>query len=376
MSPGAALERLATPAALVDLDVVERNVQRMDARMRRLGVELRPHVKTHKCVEIGRLQAPDGRITVSTLAEARHFAAAGFGDITWALPLPLGRLPEAMSLAAEIERFDLLIDHPAALAAIESFVDAEGGRPSVLLKVDCGYHRAGVDPESAEAVELALAMARSPAIGFAGILTHAGHAYGCRGAAELAAAAEEERRVMADFAAELRRRGVSVPRVSVGSTPTMTRARDLTGVSEARPGNYVFFDRYQAAIGACEPGDVALTVLATVIGCTPDRGRLLVDAGALALSKDLGATHVEGFGGYGELQALDGTPLGHLELVALSQEHGHLVCRSPELAARHPVGSKLRVVPNHSCLTAALHERYHALRGGEVVARWSPVRGW
>ncbi|MDY7093790.1 MAG: alanine racemase [Acidobacteriota bacterium] len=378
---GPTLENLATPCAVVDLDAVERNVETMARRMESLGVRLRPHVKTHKCVELGRLQSPDGRITVSTLAEARHFAADGFRDITWALPLDPQRLPEIAELKAEVDAFHLLLDEPRTLDALESYARNSGpggaeARFSAFLKVDCGYHRAGVDPASPAALELTRRLAASSAVRFAGILTHAGHSYSCRTDDEVAAVAEQERSVMADFAAELRRRGLEVPEVSVGSTPTMTRVRSLEGITEARPGNYVFFDLHQEAIGSCRRRDVALSVLATVVGCYPERGQLVLNVGSLALSKDRGAVHVPGFEGYGELVEEGGGGIEGLELVSLSQEHGQVRTASPELARRYPVGTRLRVLPNHSCLTAALFDRYHVVRGQRVVEEWRPVRGW
>lgn len=371
------LSQLSTPCALVDRAVLERNVATMARRMDSLGVRLRPHVKTHKCLEIARLQAASGGITVSTLAEARFFAGHGFRDITWALPLDPERLGEVAELQSGLQSLHLLLDGAPALAAVEAFAAAQSVRFSVFLEVDCGYHRSGVEPSDPESFALARRLASSPGVDFAGILTHAGHSYRCRGAAELEVVAEEERRVMAGFAGGLRSLGVTVPTVSVGSTPTMSRVRDLEGVDEARPGNYVFYDLHQEAVGSCRREDVALSVLATVIGCYPRTGRLVLNAGALALSKDRGAEHVEGFGGYGALVSADGSrALDHLRLEGLSQEHGHVVSDPPERAAELPVGTRVRVLPNHSCLTAALHERYVVVEGDRVVDRWLPIRGW
>ncbi|MCB1056992.1 MAG: alanine racemase [Acidobacteria bacterium] len=375
------LAELQTPCALIERSVLERNVATMARRMAELGVSLRPHVKTHKCAEIARrqggFQGDAGGITVSTLAEARFFAGHGFRDITWALPLDPERLAAVAELQRGLEGLHLLLDDPAVLAAVEAFGSAHGVRFSVFLEVDCGYHRSGVDPGLGEAFELARRLAESPVVEFRGLLTHAGHAYRCQGAAELEAVAEEERSVTAGFAAELRAQGVPVPVVSVGSTPTMSRVRDLSGVDEVRPGNYVFYDLHQEAIGSCRRRDIALSVLATVVGCYPQSGRLVLNAGALALSKDRGAEHVEGFRGYGALLTADGSRvLDHLRLTGLSQEHGHVQSFPPERAAELPVGSRVRILPNHSCLTAALHEDYVVVDGDEVIETWRPVRGW
>lgn len=370
---------LSTPAALVDLDVVERNCSRMSERMKGLGVRLRPHVKTHKTVEGALLQcggAP-APITVSTLAEARFFLAAGFTDMTYAVPIAPAKLGGAVDLVRRGARLHLLVDHSSTVAEAARCAAQSRETLSLFLKVDCGGSRAGVDPESDEAVSLARSVASSPGLSLAGILTHAGHAYQCRNPREIAAVARHERDVMARFAARLRDAAIEVAEVSVGSTPTMTLVDNLDDVTEARPGNYAFFDAFQVAIGACRLEDCAFTVATTVIGCYPDQRRLVIDAGALALSKDLGARHMDEEFGYGTVMSADmGTRLWELRVTALSQEHGQITVNSPRHAEEFPIGTVLRVVPNHSCLSAALFDAYHVLRGHEVVGQWRPVRGW
>lgn len=367
------LSDLSTPCAVVDLDVVEANTARMSERARALGVRLRPHVKTHKTLEAAALSVARefGGLTVSTLREARFFAEGGARDVTYAVPLPPSKVDEALDLARDVEQLHLLVDDAASASALERGARSRGVRASVFLKVDCGYHRAGVDPRSDQGRSLARALADSAHLAFAGVLTHAGHAYAARDRQELVAIAEEERRVTVDFAESLRAEGVEVPVVSVGSTPTLSVAESLAGVDEARPGNYVFYDLSQVALGACRPEDVALTVLSTVIGVYPRRSSVLVDAGALALGKDAGPTHLDAEFGMGRLVA-PAAVAGH-RLTGLSQEHGQL-----EGVGNFGlgVGERVRIAPNHSCLTSALHEAYWVVRGEEVVARWEPVRGW
>lgn len=373
------IEHLRTPAALVDLPALERNAARMAGKASRLGVALRPHVKTHKCVEIARLQTRghSGAITVSTLAEARAFHAAGFTDITYAVPVPLPAVPEAAELMARGCSLNLLLDGEAALAGLEAFSASRPIRFPLFLKVDCGYHRAGVDPEREESVAFARRLSRSPAVSFRGILTHAGHAYRCGNREEAARVAAQERDLMVSFASRLRAAGIEVPAVSVGSTPTCCAVEGLPGVTEMRPGNYAFFDAFQAAIGTCAREDaLAFTVLTTVIGHYPARGEMLLNAGALALSKDEGARHVDPACGFGLLCDASGAFVPGLRLAALSQEHGQVSDARAEDFARFPVGSLMRVVPNHSCLAAACFDRYHVVRGGEVTDEWRTVRGW
>ena len=358
----AGLDGLPTPALLLDLDRLERNLRTMAERAAALGVRLRPHAKTHKCAEVARRQLELGArgLTVATLEEARSFSAAGFEDLTWALPVPFSRIDEARHLAERVD-LGLLVDSMEAVDRLES----TGFPFLVWLKIDCGYHRAGVDPALPEAESLARRLAEHPLLRFQGLLTHSGQAYAAADRAELAAVAEHERATLVDAAARWRARGVRVPDVSVGSTPAMSAVRDLSGVDEARPGNYVFYDRMQVSLGSCSPADCAVSVLASVVSSPAGAGHSVVDAGALALSKDPGHPVDRERGSLGDLWAdhAAGVFDPDLRLVALSQEHG-------VLSGRRSVGDRVRILPHHSCLTVACFDRYHVVRGDEVVAEW------
>jgi D-serine deaminase-like pyridoxal phosphate-dependent protein len=372
------LADLTTPCALIDLDRLELNARRMTDRVRRLGVRLRPHVKTHKCLEAARIQTDGhfGGITVSTLAEARGFADGGFTDITYAVLVDTSRLDECEVLHRRLDRFSVLLDHPQTLSELESFAATSFNPVPVFLKVDCGLHRAGVDPGSEEALRLALDLDASPLIEFRGVLTHAGHSYRCRTPEELREVASAERDVAVSFADRIREAGVAVAEVSVGSTPTATAAEGLEGVTEIRPGNYAFFDVFQAAIGSCTLSDVALSVLVRVVGVYPERKQLVINGGALALSKDPGPTHIDPDCGFGVVtSARDLRPITGLKLVSLTQEHGVVRSEAPLDEAWEP-GTLLRILPNHSCLAAAGHDRYHVVRGDRVVDEWKTIRGW
>ncbi len=356
---------LPTPALLLDLDVLDRNIAWMANRALDLGVTIRPHIKTHKCIEIGKRQESAGArgVTVSTLREADDFAENGFNDITWAFPLPISLVSGARDLARRVT-LRVVVDSLEALEALT----ASGDSWHVWLKVDCGYHRAGVDPASSQAVDLAKRVADSPRINFDGLLTHAGHTYEGPTPTESLAAARQERDVMVAFAAKLHDSGVDVPAISVGSTPGMRVIDHLDGVSEARPGNYVFFDHTIVTLGAAQPADCAVTVLATVISAQPDPRRSIVDAGALALSKDPGRGDAAR-PSMGEIYAdyHHGTLRDDVWLTGLSQEHGKV---NGTLA----VGDRVRILPNHSCLTVACFDEYHVVRGDEVVDRWKVWR--
>jgi D-serine deaminase-like pyridoxal phosphate-dependent protein len=355
------LHDLPTPALLVDLDRLERNVAAMAERADRLGVALRPHVKTHKCVEIGRMQVAAGAtgITVSTLYEAEVFATAGFDDITWAFPVIPSRVAQARRLAERI-RLGLVVDSPEAVASLA----AERFPFEVWIKVDCGYHRCGVDPTTDAAGDLARRI-EAAGMRFAGLLSHSGNAYDHDTDQERAAIAEEERARITSVADGLRAESIETRGVSVGSTPAMTAARDLAGVTEARPGNYAYFDLTQESLGACSLDDIALSVLTTVVSSSTEHA--VVDAGALAMSKDGGPSAGRAMG---RLIEIAGAPVGSAapELVGLSQEHGKL---DRSLA----VGTLVRVLPNHSCLTAACFDHCYAVRGDRVEGRWRVWNG-
>ena len=360
-----------TPALLLHLDVVERNVAYMAARARQLGVALRPHAKTHKCVELGRLQLAQGArgLTVSTLVEAEVFARAGFDDLTWAFPIDPSHIPHARRIAEETgATLRVVVDDERTARAL-----AESGL-HVWLKVDCGLHRAGVDPASPYALSVARELGKERGLVFDGIVSHSGHAYRTTSKPEAAVVAESERSVMVGFAERVRKEGVPIREVSVGSTPAMAAAQHLPGVTEARPGNYVFYDRTMVLIGSCEPADVGVTVLATVVSHQPGAAHFIVDAGALELSKDPGPAHVAPQA----MGAVRGAP--ELTVATLSQEHGLIRGDSPAaLDGRFTVGTQVEIVPNHSCLTVPLFDEYHVIRGtgdgAREIDRWKVERG-
>ena len=351
---------LPTPALLLDVDVLERNLRSMSERCRHLDVRLRPHVKTHQCVEIGLAQRALGAsgITVSTLPEARAFAEAGLDDMTWAFPLVPSRVDEAAELAREVS-LGVVVDSRTALEAVL----ASGAPFRVWLKVDCGYGRAGLASDSPEFRALTDRLAAS-SLPLAGLLSHSGNAYRARSRAEMARIAETERRTMVAAADDLAARGFDRPALSVGSTPSMSACASLAGIAEVRPGNYALHDYTQVLLGVCGVEDCAATVLASVVSSSRDRGTSVVDSGALAMSLDPGPMHLRRRS-YGEMLD-DGAP-GELRrnarLTSLSQEHG-------VLSAHLPVGSRIRLVPNHSGPTVSCFDAFFVVRGDQVMDTW------
>lgn len=361
---------LQTPALLIDLDVVERNCSRMLQRADEWGARLRPHVKTHKTIEGALLQLGGsmGPVTVSTLAEAEAFAAAGFDDILWALPLDPSKASRVAELASKISTLGVLIDSREALEALESL--STKTRLTVWIKIDCGYHRAGLAPTDDLVIELARSILSSDRLDFGGLLTHAGHSYHGSSLEEIRSIARTEVEALQRASEAITNAGLPSPRLSSGSTPTAT-VGDLSGSDEIRPGNYIFFDAFQSRLGSCTLEDCAMSVLTTVIGAYPERSKLIVDAGALALSKDRG----DGTTGYGIVCDEDGNEIEGLTLESLSQEHGE-IAGSPDRLSKLRPGDRLRIIANHSCLTAACFEQYWITRDNRVVGNWTPTKGW
>jgi D-serine deaminase-like pyridoxal phosphate-dependent protein len=356
---------------------VRRNAERIAALAKGAGVRLRPHIKTHKCAEIARIQTEgfDGKITVSTLAEARFFAERGFNDITYAVPIEPGKFDAAIELARRIDRLSLITDDVDVPPLLDEAARRAGAKLDLFLKVDCGYHRCGVEPDTKEAREIPRLIDGAANLRFAGILTHAGHSYNCTNREGLLTVARHERDLMFEFAETLRRDGIEVPDVSIGSTPTIATIDHLEGVTEIRPGNYIFFDAFQATLGSCRFDDCALTVLASVVHRDRVRRKIIIDAGAIALSKDRGAVELDSRSGYGHVLDAQGNDTG-LRVDSVSQEHGQIVVEDQATFERLRVGTRLRVLANHSCLTAAQHPHYNVLEGDRVIDRWEIQHGW
>jgi D-serine deaminase-like pyridoxal phosphate-dependent protein len=366
------MNEIETPALLLDRGRLERNVARMRERLAALGVPLRPHVKTAKSAEAVRLavEGQPGGITVSTLREAEYFADRGFADILYAVGIAPSKLAHVASLQRRGAEVTIVLDSLDMAEAAAERALALGACFPVLIEVDTDGGRAGLTPGDPRLVELGRRLHGASGTELRGVMTHAGRSYECRSPEELRAMAERERAGAVAAAEALRAAGLPAPVVSVGSTPTALFAQRLDGVTEVRAGVYMFMDLVMEALGVCRAEEIAVSVFATVIGHRPDLGYLLVDSGGLALSKDSGAG-----GGYGRLiDAGTGAPLG-LAVASVNQEHG-LVPVAPADFARLPVGATVRILPNHACMTAAAHERYLVVEGGEVVERWERCNFW
>jgi D-serine deaminase-like pyridoxal phosphate-dependent protein len=368
---------LKTPCLLLDVRRVRRNAARVSEIAKRNGVRLRPHVKTHKCVEVARIatEGHDGAVTTSTLAEVKAFARHGFNDFTYAVPIERGKFDDVVEILRNGVRLNVLTDDLETIRLLGMIASRNNVKIPIFLKVDSGYHRCGVDPHSEEAVTIPRAIADASHLEFAGILTHAGHSYHARSNRDLQEIARGERDIMSKLAECLRDEGVDVPTVSIGSTPTINHVDHLDGIDEVRPGNYVFFDAYQATLGSCEMEDCALTVLTAVTHRSFDQKKVVVDAGAIALSKDRGPVEFDPACGFGRVLDLDGREL-NLRVDSLSQEHGTIHVADDATLGKLPVGARLRILSNHSCMASAQHSHFNVWEDGAIVDKWEIHRGW
>lgn len=349
------IDELPTPALIIDVARLDANIAATAGRMRSAGVNLRPHFKTSKCLDVARRQLAAGAIgfTCSTPAEVRLLQDEGVGDLLWAHQ-PVGPAKVAFAVEA-LRRGGLMValDSVEAAAPLARAAADAGVTVPYLMECDTGLHRAGVDPD--RAVPTAAALAALPALDLRGVMTHEGHVgkhAGDRAAVEAAGTAAGE--LMAGIAGSLRGAGHACPIVSVGSTPGASSTPAVPGVTEARPGTYVYYDANQLGNGSATLDDCAQTVLARVVS-TQREGRAIIDAGTKAMSSDANPTA----GGLGlvcdpSLRPLDGVTFG-----AANEEHGYLT------GASLKVGDLVRIVANHACTATNMWSQAYAV-GGDI----------
>lgn len=372
---------MTTPALLIDHERFARNVARMNRQLDRLGKPLRPHLKTVKNAELARrmMAGHCAGVTVSTLAEADYFFAAGINDLLYAVGIAPGKLDGAARRIAEGMELTLILDHPDAAQAVADAATAHDIAFRVLLEVDADGHRAGFRPDDAALVDCAGILEGGGAVA-AGVMVHAGGSYGCRDRDCLVRMARQERDTAVAAAEALRSAGHEAPVVSVGSTPTAMFAQDLTGVTDVRAGVHAFMDLVMAGLGVCDIDDIAISVLTEVIGHRSEHGQVIVDAGWMALSRDRGTADQAIDRGYGVVCDEDGRALSPEVIVkATNQEHGILARRDGEPLDPNAfaIGRRLRVLPNHACATAGQFEEIWLLPSdGARVERLTRCRGW
>lgn len=368
---------LSTPALILDRPRLEANALRMKRKVEGLGIVLRPHVKTSKSIDVLNLlsSGEDRPITVSTLAEARYFHAHGVTDILYAVGIAPVKLPEVVALIRAGCKMRIILDTPEAAQAVRTTADRENVSIETLIEIDSDGHRAGVDPDDPLLIEIG----RGLAANLSGVMSHAGASYDCRSHAALEAMAEQERALTVRAAEHLRGAGMDCPIVSVGSTPTLHYATNLAGVTEARAGVFLFGDLVQAELDTCSIDDIAIGVLASVIGHNRQHGRVLIDAGFLALSRDRGTAEMPVDWGYGAVaDPATGKVIDSVTVSSTNQEHGIITARTGTIDfERFAIGSRVKILPNHACATAAAYERYFVTDGTDRIADiWERVNGW
>lgn len=369
------LSDLSTPALVLDRRRLAANCARMKARLGALGARLRPHMKTLKSVEAARLAVDPGHggVAAATLTEVESLSHA-FDDIQYAVCISPGKLERAVALARRVPRLSLFVDSLEAARAARLAGAQAGLDLNLWIEIDSGEGRTGIAPHDATLIALAAEITAGPGSRLAGVATHAGQAYGAADAAAIVRIAEDERRAAVAAADRLRRAGYVVEGVSVGSSPTAAHMVDTQGLTEIRAGVYMAGDATQVGLGVLGPDDVAVTVLASVISRDRSRLRIVVDAGGLALSKDTG----DGRSGYGWVCDLRGRRLDGPVLVSgLHQEHGEIGGLTQAQFDALPIGARLRILPNHVCMTAAMYDRYAVVEDDlAVLDVWSRTNGW
>lgn len=375
------MKSLTTPSLILDEARMLRNVNRLRSRLDPTGVSLRPHLKTAKSVDVARrvLSGGAGPATVSTLKEAEVFAGAGIRDILYAVGISPQKLPRVLALRAAGCDLAVVLDTEEQARVVAEASRQSGDRIPALIEIDSDGHRSGLRPGDPAIVAIGRILEEGDAVA-RGVLTHAGESYYAKDEDALVRSAEGERSAAVSAAEALRRAGIACPVVSVGSTPTAHFARDFAGITEVRAGVFIFFDLVMAGIGVCTPDDIALTVLTTVIGHQHERGWIIVDAGWMAMSRDRGTASQAVDQGYGVVCDLEGRVLDDLILVGANQEHGIIAVRAGSKAElpSFPIGTSLRILPNHACATAAQFDGYNVLPADTATPNvyWPRFRGW
>jgi D-serine deaminase-like pyridoxal phosphate-dependent protein len=365
--------QITTPTLLLNEARARANVARMAARTRRQDIRFRPHFKTHQAATLGDWFRSEGvsAITVSSVQMAHYFSHAGWDDITIAFPVNVRELPAMAELAARVQ-LGLLVE---SAAVIDAVAEAIPHPVDLWVEVDAGYHRSGIDvADAASCITLLRAAQAHPTLRLRGLLTHTGQSYVCQGSAALTALHAETMTQLSNLRRALAAAGFGGLEVSIGDTPICSVVDDLGDVDEMRPGNFVFYDWMQYAIGSCTEEEIAVAVACPVVAVYPARHEVILYGGAVHLAKEF-IPAASGGSDYGHAAPLSahgwGAAWPNVHLRSLSQEHGILHAADASSFAAHlaalRVGDLVAVLPIHSCLTADLHKQYRTLDGRQIT---------
>lgn len=373
---------VSTPSMIIDQGILYNNVERAKKRAKELGVTLRPHLKTHKSIEIARwqMESDKGPATVSTIKEARFFAANGIMDMIYAVTICPQKLPDIAEIRQTGVDMKVVVDSVEGAKIVSEFCHKWTLWIPVLIEIDCDGHRSGLKPNDPTIVEVARACTNGAVP--KGVITHAGESYHSLTPELIKVAAENEVKAINMAAKMLRDAGFRCPIVSTGSTPTfMMLDHKPEGVTEMRPGTYALGDLFMMNLGVLNLEDIAGSVLTTVIGHQRAKGQVICDAGWNALSQDRGTAQQAIDFGYGLVCDLHGKPLRNMEVrvTATNQEHGIITAVSgePLRPEDFPIGSRLRILPNHICATMARYNKLVFLGVDETITKVVPhLSGW
>ncbi|AUC86876.1 alanine racemase [Alteromonas sp. MB-3u-76] len=395
------IEDLPTPCCLIDKAKMQRNIARLSAHIGNLQCTLRPHVKTHKSIEVTKAIIDAGNvkgITVSTLKEADYFFKHGMNDILYAVGITPNKIAHVAQLIQQGCDLTIVIDNEDMLSLVLDKMAEHNCVFKVIIELDTDGHRSGVNPHSHALLSIAKHIKNSAHAKFEGVMTHAGESYACFTEKAKQDMAAQERDLTLHAVKRLFEVGIHCNTVSIGSTPTAFAVDQLDGITEVRAGVYVFFDLVMAGLGVCDIDDIAMSVLGTVIGHQKDKGWVITDAGWMAMSRDRGtADHPQDYG-YG-LVSPSGSHEARYIMSDANQEHGIITevsNASPEshsekhidsslnssaenndsIFTQFPAAKAIEILPNHACATAAQYDHYYVVENGVVIDKWLSIGGW
>ncbi len=382
MKPIRLTER-TTPCCLIDKAKLQRNIARLSSHIGGLGCQIRPHVKTHKSIEVTKEILTGGNvkgITVSTLKEAQFFFQHGFTDILYAVGIVPNKLPQVAEMVQAGCDLKMVLDNPDMAQLIVDKARQFECDFKFMIELDTDGHRSGVDPKSDELIVVGNCLKNAANVELLGVMTHAGESYSCFTTEAQLAMARQERDLSLLAAKRLRAHGIDCHHVSIGSSPTAHAIDNLDGITEVRAGVYVFFDLVMSGLGVCSQDDIAISVLASIIGYQKDKNWVITDAGWMAMSRDRGTANHPVDQGYGLVKSVLGESLGSDYIVSdANQEHGIISQRVANLATdfeQFPLAGLVRILPNHACSTAAQFDSFLVVEDDHVIDEWQKITGW
>ncbi len=377
------LKHLETPCLIVDIEKVKSNIAKLHQKLEKLEVNLRPHGKTPKNINLLNmtLEGQTGGITVSTLKEAEYYFENGIKDIIYAVGIAPVKLDRVTALIKKGADLSLILDSIVQVKIISDKACEHGINIPVLIELDCDGHRSGVTLDDSLLLDIGKQIFSSKGITLRGVLTHAGESYGCKTLDAIQQIAKIERDMAVKCSELLRKNDLPCPVVSIGSTPTANYVEDLNGITEIRAGVFIFYDLVMAGLGVCKVEDIGLSVLSSIIGHQDKKGWVITDSGWMGLSRDRGTASQKIDQGYGLVCDIKGQPFkDHLIVSGVNQEHG--IITSPDEKERFDVnqfqiGDIVRILPNHACATAAMYDRFNVINHeSKVCDVWYRINGW